>query len=106
MCKKLFGIYPSIPFKVQGTNGKKRVGLVASNIRALRKKGAEKLGIKDVSNIVLEEDGSEVESDEYLRSLSPHTVLIFLQPGDEWQGCKFDNCLLSMYLHYANVCSW
>ena len=79
---------PNQPFKVQDINGKKRIGLVASSLKDLRKKGREKLGLKRLSSIVLEEDGSEVDDNEYLKSLPAQSVLIFLQPGEVWEGCE------------------
>lgn len=86
--KRIFGKSLSIPFKVQDVNSKKRVGIVASSYLDLVKKGSQKLGLTDVVRVVLEEDGSEVDSDAYLSKLPPQTVLVFLLPGDVWEGCK------------------
>lgn len=86
--RRILGMNKSKPFKVQDIEGKRRVGVVASSLKELKEKGLLKLKIKTVSSIVLEEDGTEVEDEEYFKTLEPQAVVIFLQPGEIWEGCK------------------
>ena len=51
--------------------------------------------------MVLEEDGTEVDDDDYLDVLPPHTVLVVLTRGRTWQPgsyfllCESLKCLLT-----------
>ncbi|CAH1776235.1 unnamed protein product [Owenia fusiformis] len=68
------------PYKVQNCNGTKRVGVVASDLHDLIKKGQQKLKIRGRAEQVraVLEDGTEVDDDEYFYMLPPHTVFYLL----------------------------
>ena len=38
--------------------------------------------------VVLEEDGTAVEDEEYFSTLDPHTVLMLIPPGQRWTDSK------------------
>ena len=49
------------------------------------RKGCEKLSYADISTIVLEEDGTIVEDEDYFELLEESTVFILLRKGEEWK---------------------
>ncbi|XP_013416677.1 DNA fragmentation factor subunit alpha [Lingula anatina] len=61
-------------------------GVAASNLDELIEKGKEKLGIPDDSKVkvVLEEDGTEVEDNDYFLCLKDNTTFLLLKPGEKW----------------------
>uniref|UniRef100_T2MHH7 DNAation factor subunit beta n=1 Tax=Hydra vulgaris TaxID=6087 RepID=T2MHH7_HYDVU len=85
--KRMLGMVTSKPFKIQNGSGKGRVGITASSLKELRDKGKVKLNLKNVSKIVLENDGTEVRDEKYFRCLPSQTVLVFLVDDEEWDGC-------------------
>ena len=50
-------------------------------------KGAQKLGIETVTNVVLEEDGSEVDGD-YFTFLPPNSILQLLTVDETWRSAE------------------
>ena len=92
--RHIFGVMKKKPFKVQDAERKHcklngPVGLTASSLQELKKKAASKLNISGKCRIVLEEDGTEIEDEEYFSTLEPQTVLVVLRPEQHWDGCKF-----------------
>ncbi|KAK6175350.1 hypothetical protein SNE40_013835 [Patella caerulea] len=74
-------------YKVQDLKRTARYGITAKNFKELLKKGAEKLKIpEDEVTIVLEDDGSVVDSDAFLKTLPTQTVFVFLRNGEQWKG--------------------
>ena len=84
----MLGMVQSKPYKIQDCYGKRRIGVTASNIKELKTKAKAKLHLVDIESIYLE-DGTEVEDDSYFSTVPPQTVLIMLQVGEIWEGCKF-----------------
>lgn len=84
--KRLLGMGARKPFKIQDINGQKRIGVMAASLKEFRRKGSVKLGISNVGSIVLEEDGTRIDDEDYFNSLSDQSVLVFLQPGEVWEG--------------------
>ncbi|XP_070560639.1 DNA fragmentation factor subunit alpha-like isoform X2 [Ptychodera flava] len=75
------------PFKVWNSTRDIRKSLVAKDFDELKEKGKSKLGLstsEDVT-IVLEEDGTEVDEEEYFKLLPSNTVFIVLQRGQRWK---------------------
>ncbi|CAL1530193.1 unnamed protein product [Lymnaea stagnalis] len=73
-------------FKIQDLKRETRIGITANNLSEILQKGKQKLKISnDVQvTVVLEKDGTEVTSNDYLKTLDPQTVLVFLKPGESW----------------------
>ena len=46
--------------------------------------GQKKLGCVGDVTVVLEEDGTEVDEDDYFQSIERNTVFLFLLPGEGW----------------------
>ena len=50
--------------------------------------------------VVLLDDGTEVEDDKFFKTLSDHTVLVFLKKGEKWAGGNFKLFLLYIYMQF------
>lgn len=75
-------------YKVQNSSRDKRVGVTAKSLEDLIKKGREKLQVPDDEevSVVLEDDGTEVDSESFFKKLPQQTVFIFLLDGEQWRG--------------------
>lgn len=93
--RRMLGMVQIKPYKIQDCYGKKRVGVTASDLKDLKAKAKSKLSLVNIESIYLE-DGTEVEDDAYFSTVLPQTVLIILQEGEVWEGCKF--LIQSLYL--------
>lgn len=71
-------------FKVTDANRKIRVGIAAKSLEDLRRKTATKFKLQTpVSEIVFQTpDGTVIESDDYLSTLPPQTLLIWVKEGE------------------------
>ncbi|KAI5619910.1 cell death activator CIDE-B, partial [Silurus asotus] len=76
---------PQRPFRVCSWNREIRKGLTASDLEELKEKAAYTLLISTMLSLVCEEDGTEVDSDEFLMALPDNTVLMVLEPGQTWR---------------------
>uniref|UniRef100_A0A672FPQ1 Cell death inducing DFFA like effector b n=1 Tax=Salarias fasciatus TaxID=181472 RepID=A0A672FPQ1_SALFA len=73
------------PFRVCNHNRESRKGLTAGTLEELKEK-ALLLTLSAVSlTLVCEEDGTEVDSDEFLITLPDNTMLMALRPGQTWK---------------------
>uniref|UniRef100_UPI00358E512B uncharacterized protein isoform X2 n=1 Tax=Myxine glutinosa TaxID=7769 RepID=UPI00358E512B len=74
------------PFKVSVLNEPSH-GLVASSLKELTHLGCKKLHVteKKQVQVVLAEDGTLVDDEEYFSFLEPNTALVFLMPNQTWQ---------------------
>lgn len=72
-------------FKVTDANRKVRVGIAVKNLDDLRKKTSVKFNVTiPVTEIFFQTpDGTIVENDEYLCTLPPQTLLIWLKEGEK-----------------------
>ena len=43
--------------------------------------------------VVLEDDGTVIDSDAFFKKLPAQTVLVFLKKGEKWGGGKYNVCL-------------
>ena len=61
-------------------------GIVAKSLKDLMKKSVEKLGYDERQEVylVLEEDGTEIDDEEYCQSLADNTRLMLLHQQDLW----------------------
>lgn len=75
-------------YKIQSSSREKRVGVTAKSLEDLIKKGREKLQIGEGEEVavVLEDDGTVVDSESFFSKLPQQTVFIFLLEGEQWRG--------------------
>lgn len=75
------GTNPGKPYKVQEDGGgSRRIGVTAESMEDLRRKAALRLNISSEHRLCLE-DGTEVENEQYFKSLPPQTCFTFVSPG-------------------------
>eukprot|EP00091_Calanus_sinicus_P020265 TRINITY_DN5441_c0_g1_i1.p1 TRINITY_DN5441_c0_g1~~TRINITY_DN5441_c0_g1_i1.p1 ORF type:complete len:142 (-),score=41.00 TRINITY_DN5441_c0_g1_i1:60-485(-) len=74
------------PFKVTDRLRQIRKGIVAKSLKDLIRKALDKLNYADGCEVylVLEEDGTEVDDEEYFQSLPDNTRLMLLLDQDIW----------------------
>ena len=74
------------PFKVLDRMRTTKKGLMAGTLEELIRSGKEKLSYIPEQEVVvvLEEDGTEVDEDDYFQTLEDNTELILLHRGDRW----------------------
>ncbi|XP_048092595.1 cell death activator CIDE-B [Alosa alosa] len=75
---------PQRPFKVTTHDRGIRKGITATTLQELREKVAEVLALSSLFLLVCEEDGTEVDSEEFLTVLPDNTVFMGLEPGQTW----------------------
>ncbi|XP_028907846.1 cell death activator CIDE-3 isoform X1 [Ornithorhynchus anatinus] len=75
----------SRPFRVSNADRSVRKGIMADSLLGLLDKVRESLQLTDTFSLVLEEDGTSVETEEYFQALAEDTVLMVLQKGQKWQ---------------------
>ncbi|KAK7094135.1 DNA fragmentation factor subunit beta-like [Littorina saxatilis] len=75
-------------YKVQNCSREKRVGLTAKSLQDLVTKGRDKLHIPEDEEVtvVIEDDGTVVDSESFFKKLPSQTVFIFLIEGEIWKG--------------------
>ena len=74
------------PYKVMDRTRRVKMGLVASSLEELTLTSRRKLdypGDKEVV-VVLEEDGTVVDEEDYFQTLEFNTCLMLLHPGERW----------------------
>lgn len=74
------------PYKVTDRLRQIRKGIVAKSLKDLREKAMEKFGYADDQEVylVLEEDGTELDDEEYFQSLPDNSRLMLLLHHDIW----------------------
>ena len=74
------------PYKVTDRLRQIRKGIVAKSLIDLRQKAMEKFGYAEDQEVylVLEEDGTELDDEEYFQSLPDNTRLMLLLLPDIW----------------------
>uniref|UniRef100_A0A3Q1FIM3 Cell death inducing DFFA like effector b n=1 Tax=Acanthochromis polyacanthus TaxID=80966 RepID=A0A3Q1FIM3_9TELE len=76
---------PQRPFRVCCHNRETKKGVTAGTLEELKER-ALLLSLSAVSlSLVCEEDGTEVDSDEFLITLPDNIMLMALQPGQTWR---------------------
>ncbi|XP_029311042.1 lipid transferase CIDEB [Cottoperca gobio] len=79
---------PQRPFRVCCHNRETRKGITAGTLEELKERVCQVLllSLSAVSlSLACEEDGTEVDSDEFLMSLPDNTILMALEPGHTWR---------------------
>ncbi|XP_029382597.1 lipid transferase CIDEB [Echeneis naucrates] len=77
------------PFRVCCHNRETRKGITAGTLEELRERVCQALQLSlSVLSLILvcEEDGTEVDSDEFLMTLPDNTMLMALEPGQTWRS--------------------
>ncbi|XP_061108886.1 cell death activator CIDE-B [Conger conger] len=73
------------PFRVCSSDRATRKGVTTGTLQELRETVAQALLLAALTlRLVCEEDGTEVESEDFLQSLPDNTVLMGLGPGQTW----------------------
>ncbi|CAM2102843.1 lipid transferase CIDEB isoform X2 [Lepidochelys kempii] len=75
---------PQRPFRVCDHRRGGRTGLMAGTLQELLAKAMEALLVAGLAGLVLEEDGTAVESEAFFQALPPDTALMLLGPGQSW----------------------
>ncbi|XP_036453561.1 cell death activator CIDE-B [Colossoma macropomum] len=73
------------PFRVCSWNREVRKGVTAATLKELKQRAAHTLLIPTLLSLVCEEDGTEVDSDEFLMALPDNAVLMALEPKQAWR---------------------
>ncbi|XP_077597684.1 lipid transferase CIDEB isoform X2 [Stigmatopora nigra] len=73
------------PFRVRGPQGEAKKGVTASTLEELKDKVCRALSLEALASLVCEEDGTEVDSDEFLDTLPDNAAIVALGPGQTWQ---------------------
>ena len=74
------------PYKVMDRTRRVKKGVMASSLEDFALSSRRKLAYsedREVS-VVLEEDGTEVDDDDYFQTLEPNTCLMLLYSGERW----------------------
>ncbi|CAI9536474.1 unnamed protein product [Staurois parvus] len=76
---------PQRPFRVSNSDRSRRKGVVASTLKELVDKAIDTLLITaGVVTLVLEEDGTVVDTEEFFQSLEINTNFLLLEGGQKW----------------------
>lgn len=74
-------------YKIQDVKREVRIGVTAKSFSELVEKGCHKLKMDPGSvTVVLEDDGTVIDSDAFFKKLPAQTVLVFLKKGERWGG--------------------
>eukprot|EP00088_Acartia_fossae_P002768 TRINITY_DN11145_c0_g1_i1.p1 TRINITY_DN11145_c0_g1~~TRINITY_DN11145_c0_g1_i1.p1 ORF type:complete len:190 (+),score=46.94 TRINITY_DN11145_c0_g1_i1:42-611(+) len=76
------------PFKILNRDRSAKKGIVVESLEDLFVKGRSRFGYPENQKmqLLLEEDGTEIEDDEYLFSLPDNTLMVLIYDGDRWSG--------------------
>ncbi|XP_072885292.1 lipid transferase CIDEB [Hemitrygon akajei] len=76
------------PFRVCNEDRSRRKGLTAGTLRELVNKALDALLLTGVVSVVLEEDGTAVDTEDFFEHLDDETVLMVLEKGQRWTSQK------------------
>ncbi|KAI1890871.1 hypothetical protein AGOR_G00158060 [Albula goreensis] len=81
----LTGLTPRLkPFRVASADRSVRKGIMADGLRDLLNKVMDAMHVSCVSALVLEEDGTGVDTEEFFQTLQENTVFMVLEKGQKW----------------------
>ncbi|NP_001088116.1 uncharacterized protein LOC494819 [Xenopus laevis] len=76
---------PQRPFRVSNYDRSSKKGIVAGTLKELIEKASETLFIhSDLATLVLEEDGTVVDTEEFFQSLEDNTEFMLLEAKQKW----------------------
>ncbi|KAJ3584622.1 hypothetical protein NHX12_015117, partial [Muraenolepis orangiensis] len=83
------------PFRVCSHNRETRKGVTAGTLEELRERASQALllSLSTAASLVLlvcEEDGTQVDSEDFFMALPDNTVLMALESGDTWRPLPCD----------------
>uniref|UniRef100_A0A8D0GC70 CIDE-N domain-containing protein n=1 Tax=Sphenodon punctatus TaxID=8508 RepID=A0A8D0GC70_SPHPU len=84
------------PYRVSNWDRTLRKGIMAESLRDLLEKVHTTLLLVGTITLVLEEDGTSVETEEFFQSLQEGTVLLVLAKGQKWHPAKTGGYQLSL----------
>uniref|UniRef100_M4A767 Cell death inducing DFFA like effector c n=1 Tax=Xiphophorus maculatus TaxID=8083 RepID=M4A767_XIPMA len=72
------------PFRVTNADRSVKKGIMAETLLDLMSKVSDSFSLQCVSALVLDEDGTGVETEEFFQTLPENTVLMVLEKGQKW----------------------
>lgn len=72
------------PFRVTNADRSVKKGIMADTLQDLMNKVSESLGVPCVSAVVLDDDGTGVDVEEFFQTLPENAVLMVLEKGQKW----------------------
>uniref|UniRef100_A0A3P8V1G6 Cell death inducing DFFA like effector c n=1 Tax=Cynoglossus semilaevis TaxID=244447 RepID=A0A3P8V1G6_CYNSE len=72
------------PFRVTNADRSVKKGIMADSLEDLMNKAGESLHVPHVSVLVLDEDGTDVETEEFFQTLPDNSVLMVLDEEQKW----------------------
>ncbi|XP_037116704.1 cell death activator CIDE-B [Syngnathus acus] len=86
---------PQRPFRVRGPNREAKKGITAGTLEELKERVCQALSLVTLVSLVCEEDGTEVDSDDFLATLPDNAAIVALEPGQTWRppsGASVSRC--------------
>ncbi|KAK0148721.1 Cell death activator CIDE-3 [Merluccius polli] len=80
---------PPRPFRVTSADRSLKKGIMADGLEGLISKVMDSLGVSCVSGLVLDQDGTGVDTDEFFQTLPENSVLMVLEKGQSWTPIPF-----------------
>lgn len=72
------------PFRVTNADRSVKKGIMADTLEDLMNKASDSLGVPCVSALLLDEDGTGVDTEEFFQTLPDNAVLMVLEKGQKW----------------------
>uniref|UniRef100_A0A3Q2DZ24 Cell death inducing DFFA like effector c n=1 Tax=Cyprinodon variegatus TaxID=28743 RepID=A0A3Q2DZ24_CYPVA len=72
------------PFRVTNADRSLKKGIMADALLDLMNKVSDSFSVQCISALVLDEDGTGVETEEFFQTLEENTVLMVLEKGQKW----------------------
>ncbi|XP_069801282.1 lipid transferase CIDEB [Dendropsophus ebraccatus] len=79
---------PPRPFRVCGHDRSGRKGVIACTLRELVAKAMDALFLTGIVTLVLEEDGTLLDSEEFFETIEDNSVIMVLEKGQKWNPRK------------------
>ncbi|KAJ0023371.1 hypothetical protein NQD34_003270 [Periophthalmus magnuspinnatus] len=86
LSKNLIATQPK-PFRVSNADRSLKKGLTAHGLEDLLHKVRESLTVSYESTLVLDEDGTEIDTEDFFQTLPVNSVLMVLDKGQKWSPC-------------------
>ncbi|KAM6980888.1 cell death activator CIDE-3 [Aplochiton taeniatus] len=84
------------PYRVTNVDRSLKKGIMADGLQDLISKTVDALHVSCVSALVLDEDGTGVDTEEFFQTLPPNTVFLVLEKGQKWVSPE--NCPPRLHL--------
>lgn len=84
------------PYRVTSADHSLKKGIMADGLQDLIDKTVDTLHVSCVSSLVLDEDGTGVDTEEFFQTLPPNTVFMVLEKGQKW--VPQENCPPRLHL--------